>query len=100
MTTSTQSPIKDGTASRVIRQTIGRFPARSEHIDFKTPCRKCGNAPTWIVKRGRVVVERTCHTCGDVEFFDMEVVAYDSVSQRGPEDDPAPTLPAGVKLAA
>ena len=92
MTTLTQPPIKAGAARRVRRRTIGRFPVRSEHIDFKTPCRKCGSAPTWLVKRGSVVIERTYHMCGDVEFFEGEAVAHHGGSWRGSADDPATTV--------
>jgi len=100
MTTMIQLPIEAETVRRVRRQAIGRVPARSEHIDFKTPCRKCGNAPTWMVKRGPVVIERTCHTCGDVEFFDMEAAVHNSGSQHRSEEDHAITIPVGVELAA
>lgn len=85
MTTLTQLRNKAGAARRVRRRTIGQIPARSEHIDFKTPCRRCGNAPTWMVKRGSVVIERTCHTCGDVEFFGTEDVAFHSAPDHVPE---------------
>ena len=79
MTTMIQSPIKAGTGRRVRRQTAGRFPARSEHIDFRTSCRKCGNVPTCMVNLGPVVVERTCHTCGDMEFFGAEAAGFPAV---------------------
>ena len=85
VTTTTQSPIKPGTARRVRRQTIGRLPPRTERIDFKTPCRKCGNAPTCMVKLGPVVIERTCHTCGDIEFLDAAAAMYHQVPDRAPE---------------
>lgn len=76
LTTTTQSPIKPVTARRVRRQTIGGLPPRTERLDFTTPCRKCGNGPTCMVKLGPVVIERTCHTCGDIEFPDAAAVAY------------------------
>ena len=93
LTTTPQSPIKPVNARRVRRQTIGRLPARTERIDFKTPCRKCGNAPTCMVKLGPVVIERTCHTCGDIEFLDETAVACRDVPDRRPEEDTAPTSP-------
>ena len=89
--TTTQSTITAGATRRVKRQIVGQLPSRSEHIDFKTPCRKCGNAPTWLVKRGSVVIERTCHMCGDVEFFEDEAVAHHGGSWLGSADDPATT---------
>ena len=95
LTTTTQSPIKPVTARRVRRQTIGRSPPRTERIDFKTPCRKCGNAPTCMVKLGPVVIERTCHTCGDIEFFDAATTACLEVPDRVPEEDTAQTSPTG-----
>ena len=85
MTTLTQLPIKGVSARRVRHRTIRRFPVRSEHIDFTTPCRKCGNAPTCMVKLGSVAVERTCHTCGDIEFLDGTGVAYHQASDLAPE---------------
>ena len=93
MTTMIQSPIKAATAGRVRRRTIGQLPARSEHIDFKTPCRKCGNAPTWMVIRGPILVERTCHTCGDVEFFDGEADADHTVADHRADVYPPRTTP-------
>ena len=58
------SKMRAGNARKVRCRTIGWFPARTERIDFTTPCRKCGNAPTCMVKLGPVVIERTFHTCG------------------------------------
>ncbi len=95
LTTTTQSPMKAGTARRVRRQTVGRFPARTERIDFKTPCRKCGNAPTCMVKLGPVVIERTCHTCGDIQFLDETATARLEVPDPRPEEDTALTSPTG-----
>ena len=62
------------------RRTIGRFPARSERIDFTMLCRTCRNAPTCLVKLGPVPIERTCHTCGGMEFLDATAVAYQMVN--------------------
>ena len=95
LTTTTESHFKPVTTRRVRRQTIGRFPARTERIDFKTPCRKCGNAPTCMVKLGPVVIERTCHTCGDIEFFDAATTDCFEVPDRSPEEDTTPTSPTG-----
>ena len=95
LTTTTQSPMKAGTARRMRHRTIGRYPARTERIDFTTPCRKCGNAPTCMVKLGPVVIERTCHTCGDIEFFDTATTACLQVPDRRPEEDTARTIPTG-----
>ena len=48
-----------------------------------------------MVKLGPVAVERTCHTCGDIEFLDAEDVAYLEVPDRVPEEDTAQTSPTG-----
>ena len=95
LTTTIQSPIKPVNARRARRQTIKRLPPRTERIDFKTPCRKCGNAPTCMVKLGPVVIERTCHTCGDIEFLAETAVACLEVPDRRPEEDTTPTSPTG-----
>ena len=100
MTTSTQSPMKEGISRPVRPRTIGRFPVRSERIDFTTPCRKCENAPTCVVKLGPVATERTCPTCGDVEFFDVQVIKHNGVSHHGPDGDPEPMISTGAALAA
>ncbi len=75
MITTARSAAKAGTPRRVRRQTIGLLAAQSERFDFKTPCRKCGNTPTQLVCRGPIIIERTCHNCGDVEFLDAPSVA-------------------------
>ena len=93
LTTTPLSPMKAGIVRRMRRRPNGRYPARSEHIDFKTPCRKCGNAPTCMVKLGPVVIERTCHTCGDIEFLDVAADAHPEVPDHWPEEDTAQTSP-------
>ncbi len=75
MITTARSTAKAGTPRRVRRQTIGLLAAQSERFDFKTPCRKCDNTPTRLVCRGPLIIERTCHNCGDVEFLDAPSVA-------------------------
>lgn len=75
MITTARSAAKAGTPRRLRRQSIGLLAAKSERFDFKTRCRKCGSTPTHLVCRGPIIIERTCHNCGDVDFLDAPTVA-------------------------
>ena len=46
-----------------------RLPSKSERRDMKTPCAHCGATPTIITMRGRIQVERSCPTCGRLEYL-------------------------------
>ena len=58
-----------------IRRNIGMLPSRTERKDMNTPCRQCGGTPTRLIGRGNVATERSCHTCGHIEYLDAPDLA-------------------------
>ena len=96
MITTARSATKAGTPRRLRRQAIGLLAAKSERFDFKTRCRKCGSTPTQLVCRGPIIIERTCHNCGDVEFLDAPAVAR----QRAGSPHAYPVSPPVIASAA
>ena len=64
-------------ATRQRQEVLHHLPAVAHH--------KCGNLPTCMVKLGTVVIERTCHTCGDIEFLDETAAMYHQAPDRAPE---------------